>query len=228
MGSRTGRADLQYAGFAYSNKGTDLFACEPCIHKLTIAGSCQPAGDPSMFSFSFGLPQLIALLVLIQRAAEEVYSARNTRALRAAGAKEAGRSYYPVVATTHLAWIASIFFLIPATASVSYALAFLYVALQVGRYWVIGSLGKYWTHRIFTLEGAPIVRHGPYRYIRHPNYAVTIAETFLLPAVFGAVALGMIMGAVWTAVLIYKIKLEDDALSSRRLFSERDAQTREA
>jgi methyltransferase len=45
---------------------------------------------------------------------------------------------------------------------------------------------------------------------------VTIAETFLLPAVFGAWALACIMTAVWTAVLMYKIGLEDAALAARR------------
>ena len=51
---------------------------------------------------------------------------------------------------------------------------------------------------------------------RHPNYAVTIAETFLLPLVFGALALAAIMTAVWSAVLSYKIVLEDDALAERQ------------
>lgn len=170
----------------------------------------------SMISDTIGLPQIVALVILIQRGAEELYSAHNTRALLAAGAKEAGRSYYPVVATTHLAWIASLFFLIPATATASHMLATTYIALQGVRYWVIATLGRFWTHRIFTLDDAPIVRRGPYRYLSHPNYAVTIAETFLLPAVFGALALGIIMGAVWTAVLAYKIELEDQALLSRR------------
>ncbi len=178
-----------------------------------------------MLSDLIGLPQIIALLVLLQRGAEELYSARNTRALIAAGAKEAGRSYYPVVATTHLAWIASIFFLIPASATASYILAAVYIALQAVRYWVIGTLGRFWTHRIFTLEGAPVTLRGPYRYLRHPNYAVTIAETFLLPAVFGALALGIIMGAVWAAVLRYKIELEDEALSVRRALSEQAVAT---
>lgn len=178
-----------------------------------------------MISDSIGLPQIIAVLVLCQRGAEELYSARNTRALVAAGAKEAGRSYYPVVATTHLAWIASLFFLIPATATASYILAAAYILLQGVRYWVIASLGRFWTHRIFTLKDAPITRRGPYRYFRHPNYAVTIAETFLLPAVFGALALGIIMCAVWTAVLAYKIELEDEALSARRALSEQSLES---
>jgi methyltransferase len=98
-------------------------------------------------------------------------------------------------------------------------LAVLYLALQGVRYWVIGTLGRFWTHRIITLDTETVVRRGPYKYLRHPNYAVTIAETFLLPMVFGAWALGIIMGAVWAAVLIYKIELEDQALASRRLAS---------
>jgi methyltransferase len=172
-----------------------------------------------MMTEAIGWPQLAAILVLLQRGAEELHSARNTRDLMAAGATEFGRSYYPVVATTHLAWIASLFFLIPASASVSIILAALYLALQVARYWVIGTLGRFWTHRIITLDTETIVRSGPYKYLRHPNYAVTIAETFLLPAVFGAWALGIIMGSVWTAVLLYKIELEDQALTVRRMTS---------
>ena len=44
---------------------------------------------------------------------------------------------------------------------------------------------------------------------------VTIAETFLLPLAFGAVALAFIMTAVWWTVLYYKIVLEDGALAGR-------------
>lgn len=169
-----------------------------------------------MIADTIGWPQVAALLLLAQRSFEELYSRRNTRALIAEGAREIGHEYYPVVATTHLAWIAAIFFLIPQTAGMYSTLAIFYLALQIVRYWIIGTLGKYWTHRIFTLDHAPVVRRGPYRYIRHPNYAVTIIETFLLPMVFGSVALGIIMGAVWSSVLVYKIRLEDEGLSSRR------------
>ena len=164
-----------------------------------------------------GPAQIAAILVLLQRGLEELHSQRNTRALVAQGAVEAGRSFYPVVAVTHLAWIASIFFLVPASAAVIWPLLWLYLALQIVRYWVIGTIGRYWTHRIWTLDKAPLVRSGPYKWIRHPNYAVTIVETLLLPWVFGAFALGIIMVAVWTAVIRYKIGLENAALAARRV-----------
>jgi methyltransferase len=163
-----------------------------------------------------GAPQIAAILVLAQRGLEELYSARNTKALLAAGGREAGRAYYPVVAATHLAWIASVFFLIPPDAIVLWPLIVYYLVLQIVRYWVIASLGRFWTHHIITLPDAPVVARGPYRYLRHPNYAVTIVETLVLPLAFGALALGAIMTALWWTVLDYKIWLEDEALHSRR------------
>jgi len=169
-----------------------------------------------MFADAIGPAQLAAIVVLLQRGAEELYSQYNTRRLIKRGGHEEGGDYYGVVAVAHLAWIAAIFFLIPADATVVWPVLILFLLIQPVRYWVIATLGPYWTHRIITLETAPTVRRGPYRLIRHPNYAVTIAETLLLPLSFGAVALAVIMTAIWVAVIRYKIVIEDRALAARR------------
>ena len=162
-----------------------------------------------------GVPQIAAALVLMQRGHEELHSARNTNRLTAEGAHEVGHAYYRVVAATHLAWIASIFFLISPHAIVFWPLLVYYVVLQVVRYWIILSLGRYWTHGIISVPNAPIVIRGPYRYLRHPNYALTIVETFVLPLAFGALALATIMTVLWWTVLGYKIGLEDESLAER-------------
>ena len=167
-------------------------------------------------SHLIGAPQIAALLVLGQRGLEELYSGRNTRRLLAQGATEAGATYYPVVAATHLAWIASLFFLVSPDAPIIWPLIAYYLLLQVVRYWIIASLGPFWTHRIITLASAPIERSGPYRYLSHPNYAVTIIETFVLPLAFGALAIAVIMTALWWVVLGVKIELENEALVKRR------------
>jgi methyltransferase len=164
----------------------------------------------------FGLPQIAAFLILLQRGVEEIHSQRNTRALMIEGAVEVGVAYYPVVATTHLAWIAALAFLIPATATIHILPLTVYLVLQPVRYWIIAKLGPYWTHRIITLSSAPIITVGPYRFIHHPNYVVTLAETLLLPLAFGQVAIAFIFTAIWAVVLRYKIVLEDEALADRR------------
>ena len=87
-----------------------------CRQVPDFRGSARPT--KGMLSDSFGPPQFAALLILVQRGLEELHSQRNTRRLLQQGAQEVGRDYYPVVAATHLAWIASLAFLVPPSATV--------------------------------------------------------------------------------------------------------------
>ena len=54
------------------------------------------------------------------------------------------------------------------------------------RYWAIGSLGPRWNTKIVVLDGAPLIRQGPYKYIAHPNYVAVALELACVPMVFGA------------------------------------------
>lgn len=162
-----------------------------------------------------GPPQVAALLVLAQRGAEELWSRRNTARLLAGGGREEGAAFYPVVAATQLVWLAAVGLAIPPAAQPVWSLVWLYIALQGLRLWIILSLGRFWTHRIVTLDGAPLVATGPYRLLRHPNYVLVAAEVFLLPAAFGAWVLGVAFVTLQAAVLIYKARLEDAALRPR-------------
>jgi methyltransferase len=170
-----------------------------------------------MLNDALGPAQIAALLILLQRALEELYSQHNTRRLLIEGAMEEGRDFYAIVAATHLCWIAGLALLVPANAPVNPVPLAAFLALQPLRYWIIATLGRFWTHRIISLPEAPIVSNGPYRIVRHPNYALAIAETFVLPLAFGQLAYAVIFTALWTVVLHYKIQLEDAALAERRL-----------
>ena len=146
------------------------------------------------------------------------FTRRATRArLIAEGGREAGRDYYPVVAITHLAWIAAIFLLIPAGVADPVAAARRSIwrcrSCATGSSPRSGATGRTASSRSSARRSCAT---GPYRYLRHPNYAVTIAETFLLPLVFGDAAVAVIFGCVWSAVLYYKMLLEDAALAERR------------
>jgi methyltransferase len=89
--------------------------------------------------------------------------------------------------------------------------------LQAGRVWVIATLGPYWTTRIITLDGAPLVRSGPYRFVRHPNYLIVTGEIALLPLVFGEVLVCLVFSVLNAALLFWRIRQEDAALSLRRI-----------
>lgn len=88
--------------------------------------------------------------------------------------------------------------------------------LQVLRVWTVASLGGYWTTRVISLPGAPLVRHGPYRFLRHPNYAIVCAEIAVLPLAFGAVELAIVFSILNAALLSWRIRVEERALASRR------------
>src|SRR3546814_2606888 len=52
----------------------------------------------------------------------------------------------------------------------------LFLLLQVGRFWVLRTLGTRWTTRVIVLPGEPLVTGGPFRFVRHPNYVIVAAE----------------------------------------------------
>ncbi|HEY4942340.1 MAG TPA: isoprenylcysteine carboxylmethyltransferase family protein [Rhizomicrobium sp.] len=158
----------------------------------------------------------ILALVALQRLIEIAYAERNTSALLARGAVEVGRAHYPLIVALHAAWLAAIVLLLPADAAIRWIPLVLFVMLQLARVWVIATLGPYWTTRIITLEGAPLVRKGPYRFVRHPNYLVVAGEIAMLPLAFGEIAVAIVFTVLNAAMLAWRIRQEDTALSSRR------------
>jgi len=140
---------------------------------------------------------------------------RNTRALLAAGAVERGSGHYPLIVAVHAGWLAAIVLAVPDTAQVSWPLIGVYLALQLLRVWVLASLGRFWTTRIITLPGAPLVRRGPYRFIRHPNYLLVAAEIAVLPLAFGAWQVAALFSVLNAAVLAWRIRRENEALAER-------------
>ncbi len=157
----------------------------------------------------------VLLLVVAQRLAELAWSARNTRALLTRGAVEVGRAHYPVIVALHAAWLGALAFTVPAETQPAWSLLAVFALLQVMRVWIIVSLGPFWTTRVITLAGAPLVRRGPYRFVRHPNYLLVAAEIALLPAAFGAWWIALVFSALNAAVLWHRIRVEEAALAPR-------------
>lgn len=158
---------------------------------------------------------LILALVALQRLGELAIANRNTRALMAQGAVEVGAAHYPLIVGLHLAWLIAIAAALPHPPRVSYPLLAVFILLQAGRVWVLASLGRWWTTRIITLPGAPLVRRGPYRFVRHPNYLVVTGEIAVLPLVFGEVWVAVAFSALNAAVLAWRIRAEEAALAGR-------------
>jgi len=159
---------------------------------------------------------LILGLVVGQRLGELIIARRNTRRLLAQGAREVGAGHYPLFLALHTAWLATLALVVDPWKWPNPALIGAYLALQLARLWVISSLGPYWTTRIITLDHAPLVRRGPFRLIRHPNYIIVAAEIAVLPLAFGAWRTALVFSALNAALLAWRIRIEDQALAARR------------
>jgi methyltransferase len=157
--------------------------------------------------------ELVIGLVLIQRLCELWYAKANTTRLLEAGGVEHGLDHYPYIMIVHIAWIASLAMLVPEYEPINWYWLGVYLALQLGRAWVLLTLGRRWTTRIITMRGEPLVTHGPYRYVRHPNYIIVAAEIFVLPMVFSQIWIALGFSALNAAVLYERIKVENAALA---------------
>ena len=158
---------------------------------------------------------VILAFVTLQRLGELVLAKRNTAKLLAFGGYEIGAAHYPIIVAFHTAWILGLWWLAPAQ-SVNWYLIGVFAFLQALRVWVIATLGARWTTRIIRVPGEILVARGPFRFMNHPNYAVVIAEIFVLPLAFGLIWFSIISGLINICILAWRIRAENAALATVR------------
>jgi methyltransferase len=163
-------------------------------------------------------PALLAAVV-VMRGVELAVSARNVRRLRARGAVEHGRGHYPAMVAFHAALLLACAVeprLLPAAwpAAATLAAAAVVLLAQALRWWVIATLGERWTTRVLVLPGVPLVRTGPYRWLRHPNYLAVTAEVLALPLACGAWRTAVAATLANAAVLAVRLRVEERALEA--------------
>lgn len=154
--------------------------------------------------------------VAAQRLGELWLANHHTRRLLAEGGVEVGARHYPLFVLLHASWLAAIAVATPAATVPNLWLLAAYGVLQLGRLWVIATLGRFWTTRIITLPAAPLVRRGPYRFVRHPNYVVASLEIAVLPLAFGQVWIALVWSLANALLVGWRIRVEDRALDGRR------------
>lgn len=159
---------------------------------------------------------LLVALIVLQRLIELAIARINTKRLLAEGAVEHGAKHYPVIVALHTVWLVSLLVFVPADAVLNPILLAVFVLLQLGRIWVLSSLGRYWTTRVITVPGRPLVKRGPFRLVRHPNYLIVQAELMVVPLIAGVWELAVVFGVANALVLAWRIRVEEQALAPRR------------
>lgn len=153
--------------------------------------------------------------VTLQRLVELRFADRNSIRLLGDGAVEFGRAHYPFIIALHMLWLAVLWWWAPGR-PIDIPLLVLFALLQLGRVWVISTLGERWTTRIIVKPGATLVRKGPYRFLNHPNYLIVTLEIAVLPLVFGLWRIALLFSLFNAAILAIRIGEENRALASLR------------
>lgn len=163
-----------------------------------------------------GLLVLVAAVCCV-RVGELSLARRNTRWTAARGGVEYGSRSYPAVIVLHTGLILGILIEVtlahrPFVPLLGWSAVAALVLVQAVRGWCMHALGPLWNTRIIVVPGHPLVRHGPYRFMRHPNYTAVVLEGIALPMVHGAWLTAAVFTFLNTPFLLFWARAEDRAL----------------
>jgi len=153
----------------------------------------------------------LVVFLVAQRLAELGLAQWNTLRLREKGGVEFGSTHYPLMVALHAFWLLGLW-VFGRNRPIEPLWLFAFVLLQVARVWVIGSLGPRWTTRIIVMPGASPVAHGPYRFLRHPNYLIVILEIAVVPLALGLLLFALVFSLANAVLVAHRIRVENRAL----------------
>jgi methyltransferase len=168
--------------------------------------------DMSVAAF---LGLLIAVGLL--RGVELVISRRNQRTLEALGVGRAAEPHFHWMVLLHAFVLAGAALevlwlnrpLIPWLAILMLTLFALANAL---RWWVIRTLGTHWNVQVMDSGSLGVITSGPFRYVRHPNYAAVFVELLALPLIHTAWLTALVGSAGHAWVLSRRLAVEEAVL----------------
>jgi protein-S-isoprenylcysteine O-methyltransferase Ste14 len=99
----------------------------------------------------------------------------------------------------------------PAAAGAWLGLAFLWSGIVL-RLWSFRTLGRYFTFTVQTSRDQPVIRAGPYRFVRHPGYTGLLLAIIGVSFFFGNWVSTVGLAIAATAGLVYRIRVEERAL----------------
>jgi methyltransferase len=170
-------------------------------------------------------PFLLVGCTIVQRLFELAISARHRARVVAMGGVEYGARHFPFIVAVHVFFVLALGLEIalfrsrPGTAWPAWLA--LWLSAQLLRYSAIRALGDRWNVRVLVVPGMAPVRSGPYRWLRHPNYAAIVVEFIAAPMMFGAWRTALAASVLNAPVLAVRIRCENRALQRAAVDSSR-------
>jgi len=152
--------------------------------------------------------------VILLRIGELILSKRNENWLLQHGAIEYGQKHYSFIVTLHVLFIVSMIieYSTKQTNNFNLFLLVFYLLLLIFKVWIIVSLGKFWNTKIYHISSYPLIKKGAYKYLKHPNYLVVVAEIAVIPLVFELYCTSIAFTVLNFIMLSVRIKEENKVL----------------
>ena len=162
---------------------------------------------------------VLLALVALQRLAELRYSARNQRRMAARGVEKIAEPHFHWMVALHVGVLAGAALEVlllkrPFIPALGAMMATLFLLANALRWWVISTMAGHWNVQVMASARLGVVTRGPYRWVRHPNYAAVFIELISLPLIHTAwiTAIGAAIGNVF--VLRKRLELEERVLEA--------------
>ncbi|MFS0690946.1 isoprenylcysteine carboxylmethyltransferase family protein [Sporosarcina sp. 179-K 8C2 HS] len=167
---------------------------------------------------------IVLSIIILQRIIELFIAKRNEKWMKSQGAFEAGSSHYPYMVAMHIfffiALITEVLFFQRQLSAIWPIWLAIFLAAQLLRIWCLTSLGKFWNTKIIVLPNAHVVRKGPYKWLRHPNYMIVATELLVLPLLFNAFITAVVFSLLNIWMMSVRIPTEEQALRKATNYTE--------
>jgi methyltransferase len=162
---------------------------------------------------------LLIVAAFVPMLLEARLASRHDRALRTLGAVEPEGDVYGVMRAAYPACFAAMIaegWFRGAPAGLTIGLGALIFALAKAlKYWAMATLGPRWTFRVLVPPGSTPIAGGPYRWLRHPNYAGVIGELVGMGLMAQAPLAGVLSVGGFGALIAARVRVEERALGIR-------------
>jgi methyltransferase len=159
----------------------------------------------------------LLLAVALLRVFELRVSRRHQEELIAHGATRVNKPKFRWIVLVHTAALIGaaleVVFLrrpfYPLLAAMMFAI---FLAANAVRLWVVRTMGQHWNVQVMDSTRLGVVTSGPFRFVRHPNYAAIFVEMFSLPMIHTAWITAVAASVAYALTISQRIAVEESVL----------------
>ena len=168
--------------------------------------------DISVIAF---LTLLIAVALL--RIFELGISRRHQRQMIAHGATKVNEPRFRWIVLLHTAVLVGAALEVvllhrPFIPTLAAAMLLLFLAANALRLWVVRTMGEHWNVQVMNSTNLGVITSGPFRFVRHPNYAAIFLEIFSLPLIHTAWITALLGCVGYVVTISQRLAVEESVL----------------